>query len=95
MSDLIPRLARACARGHRQLEFVNELLAGPTFARTVPIPGHPHMTGVVLGDCRMASSSWVRLKQRLIANGFIIKLHPWEEGKGRSHQRMIEMRFSA
>jgi hypothetical protein len=78
------------------LEFVNELLAGPTYARTVPIPGHPHMTGVVLGDCRMAGSSWVRLKQRLVANGFIIKRHPWEEGDRRhEHRQKIEMRFSA
>jgi hypothetical protein len=73
------------------LEFVNELLAGPTYAKTTPIPGQPYALGVVFGDCRMASSSWVRLKQRLITNGFIIKMHPWE-GENR---RMIEMRFSA
>jgi hypothetical protein len=73
------------------LEFVNELLAGPTFAKAVPIPGQPYALGVAYGDCRMSSRSWVLLKKRLVTNGFIIKMHPWEDGS----RRTIEMRFSA
>ncbi|UDL16607.1 hypothetical protein SEA_ATUIN_213 [Arthrobacter phage Atuin] len=72
------------------MEFVNELLAGKTYAKAVPIPGHPYMTGVVLGDCRMSNKSWPNLKKRLINNGYIFKIGDWKDG-----QRSIEMRFSA
>ena len=89
MSDLIPRLARACAHGNRQMGFVNELLAGEAYVKLVPIPTVYGM-GAVCGDSHMSAKSWPKLKERLVNNGFIIKEHRWE-----NDIKKIEMRFSA
>jgi hypothetical protein len=69
--------------------FVNELLEGEAYVQMVPIPG-VYGLGASFGDTKMSSSSWPKLKKRLLDNGFIIKSHPWEDG----NRRKIEMRFS-
>ena len=93
-SDVIARLARACARGERQLAFVNELLADEAYVRLVPIPiyfgGGRQAEGASFGNSRMGGESWRSLKKRLIANGFIIKTDEWQKDK----TRQIHMRFS-
>jgi len=92
-SDVIARLARACARGERQLAFVNELLADEAYVKLVPIPvywgGRHQAEGTSYGNSGMGGESWRSLRKRLISNGFIIKGDPW---KGKSRQ--IHMRFS-
>jgi hypothetical protein len=92
-SDVIVRLARACAHGHKQMEFVNELLAGETYGRLVPIPvwvGRTQGQAMHYGDCRLGGPSWMSLKKRLINNGFIIRMGEYDkQGK-----RAINMRFS-
>lgn len=81
--DLINRLARACAHGTRQMGFVNELLAGPSYVTLSPFDY------VRYGDSELGHKSWVATKKRLVANGFVIKTGPWYKGR-----RTVEMRFS-
>jgi len=89
-NDLIVRLARACAHGTRQMEFVNELLAGEAYCRLVPIPFYgPQGLAVQYGDSRMGGQSWVSLKKRLVNNGFMVKMGPWEDNR-----RTVDLRFS-
>ena len=91
--DIVARLARACAHGHRQLEFVNELLAGEAYSQLTNLNFFHYGSqaqAVLYGDTRMAGSSWISLKKRLVANGFMIKMHPYDK----SHRREIELRFS-
>jgi hypothetical protein len=91
--DVVARLARACARGERQLAFVNELLADDAYVRQVPLPywfAGRQATGIAYGHSRMGSDSWRSLKKRLIANGFIIKYHEWQK----DNTRKIELKFS-
>jgi hypothetical protein len=81
--ELIARLARACAHGTRQIGFVNELLAGPSYVELSPYDY------VKYGDSELGGKSWMATKKRLIANGFIIKMGPWHKNR-----RTVEMRFS-
>lgn len=88
--DLVVRLARACAHGTRQMEFVNEMLAGTAYCKLVPIPFYgPYGQAVQYGDSRMGGKSWVSLKKRLINNGFMVKMTPWTDNR-----REIELKFS-
>lgn len=89
-SDVINRLARACAHGHRQLEFVNELLAGEGYARLVQIPVYGGTQAVVFGDARVGGRSWMSLKKRLVANGFMVKMGEWDK----KNYRTVTLRFS-
>jgi len=92
--DLIVRLARACAHGHRQLGFVNELLIDEGYVEAVPIPvSFGYGSASLYGDSRLSGSSFQSLRKRLTAVGFILKY----EGK-RSYEfyqkDKISMRFS-
>ena len=72
-NDILARLARACAHGTRQLEFVNELLVDQAYSRT---QYHPWAHGgyyTLYGDAKMQSSSFRSLKKRLVENGFMVK----------------------
>lgn len=91
--DIVARLARACAHGHRQLEFVNELLAGEGYAQWRNLNFFQYgqeARAVLYGDTGLTARSWVSLKKRLVANGFMIKMHPYD----REYRREIELRFS-
>lgn len=81
--DLVVRLARACAHGTRQMGFVNELLAGAGYVEL------DSFSNVNYGDSRLGGNSWRSLKKRLIANGFIVTMTPWDRDR-----RTVEMRFS-
>lgn len=81
--DLIARLARSCGHGTRQVGFINELLAGPSY---VEMTSYDY---VRYGDSGLGSKSWTSAKRRLVANGFIIKMGPWYKNR-----RTVEMRFS-
>lgn len=91
--EMVRRLARACARGHRQMGFVNELLAGQGYRE---FDTYDHL---LYGDTKMAHNSWNSLKTRLINNGFIIRQGsqpPATRFDRKSPKRqVIEMRFSA
>ena len=63
--------------------FVNELLEGPSYVRLSPFDY------VKYGDSELGGKSWMAMKKRLIANGFIIKMGAWDK-----NQRTVEMRFS-
>lgn len=89
--DLIVRLARSCARGPRQLSFVNELLIDEGYQELVPIPTVWEYTSVY-GDSRLSGSSYQGLKKRLIAVGFIIKREGEYPKPG--EKRRVHMRFS-
>ena len=82
-NDLVVRLARACGHGTRQIGFINELLAGPSYVELSPYDY------VKYGDSGLGGKSWAATKKRLIANGFIIKMGPWYKNR-----RTVEMRFS-
>ena len=84
MNDMTARLARACARGTRQLGFVNELLAGEGYLKDDPW-GY-----ATLGDSRLGRNSWKSLRTRLIENGFIIKF----DDTAKRGKRAVELRFS-
>lgn len=91
--DIIARLARACAHGHRQLEFVNELLADEGYSQLTNLNFFHYGSqaqAVLYGDTRLAGQSWASLKKRLVTNGFMVKMHPYD----RNHRRDIELRFS-
>lgn len=62
---------RACAKGHKQLAFVNELLNGDSYFRMEPVPGRPWMGPVpMFGECRLEYGSYKNLKKRLEQAGF-------------------------
>jgi hypothetical protein len=68
------------------------MLAGEGYARAVPIPGKYYTQfnkAVVFGDARVGGSSWQSLKKRLVQNGFMVKMGPWEDD-----YRTVELRFS-
>ena len=70
-TDLTMRLARSTARGVRQLELINEFLAGGTvMVVEYQIPGRPHLVSARYGKSRTEHSSWKALKLRLLENGF-------------------------
>ena len=67
------RLAMACTRGHRQASLVNEMLVRPVQVMDRSssfIPGGPWLT---VGESRCDWSSYMALKKRLIAVGFVFK----------------------
>lgn len=82
-SDMQMRLARSCARGVRQLGFVNELLMDEGVRSTYSIG---HQTYVHYGDSRLGGKSWVALKKRLVAMGFVVKVD--------QEKNKVSMRFS-
>lgn len=82
--DLIVRLARSCGHGTRQIGFINELLAGPSYVELVSPFDH-----IRYGDSNLGGKSWASTKKRLVANGFVIKMGPWYKGR-----RTVEMRFT-
>lgn len=72
-SSLAERLARECARGVRQRAFVNELLAGSARRRHIAIPGsYPTKAAYVYGYSRLDHQSFLNLRRRLTAAGFIV-----------------------
>ena len=93
MDDIKKRLARACARGPRQMGFINEMLAGEAYRE---FDSYDHL---LYGDSKMAHASWHALKSRLTANGFIVSQGqhpPAHRGDRRSPKRqVIELRFGA
>lgn len=69
-SDICMRLARAHARGHRQLALTNELLSGRYVkAHNFSIPGTRRET-LKYGEARVDYASWQSLKLRLLTAGF-------------------------
>ncbi len=87
--DVIARLARACAHGHRQLEFVNELLADEGYMKMVQIPT-VYGLGAQYGDARLGGNSFRNLKKRLISNGFMIKASDFDKNQ----RRELRLKFS-
>jgi hypothetical protein len=74
-NDLIRRLATSQARGHRQASFVNELLTfRPVSFEVVPVPGPNGSATALLGRSRLSWKSWVNLRRRLVAVGFVVVL---------------------
>lgn len=89
-NDILARLARACAHGTRQMQFVNELLAGEGYSRT---EYHPWAHGGYFtkwGDADLQYSSWASLKKRLVLNGFMIKNSEMD----RNGRRQVTLSFS-
>lgn len=74
MSDFVEHWhgqARACAKGHKQLAFVNELLGGESYCILEAIPGKPWMGRVpVYGTARLEARSYKNLEKRLNQDGF-------------------------
>lgn len=69
-SDICMRLARAHARGHRQLALTNEMLTGSSVkAHNFSIPGTRRET-LKYGEARVDYQSWQSLKLRLLTAGF-------------------------
>lgn len=69
-SDICMRLARAHARGHRQLALTNELLSGSSVkAHNFVVPGK-HYQSVRYGEAMVDYQSWQSLKLRLLTAGF-------------------------
>ncbi len=90
-ADVVARLARACAHGTRQMQFVNELLAGEAYSKLIQMPFAGYgTTGMQYGDSHLGTKSWTSLKKRLIANGFMIKMTPFDKNQ----RRELELRFS-
>ena len=74
MDDLTKELARSCAKGKRQLAFVNELLQGGGFSAKKHIPyWNPHPV-LRYGFCDLDSTSWKSLQKRLVGVGFHIRI---------------------
>lgn len=73
-TDILARLARACAHGTRQMEFVNELLAGEGYSRSEDNPWAYNGKFVTYGDARLSHKSWISVRKRLTANGFMVKI---------------------
>lgn len=89
-TDILARLARACAHGTRQLEFVNELLAGEAYIVQVTC-GFSRMGYYVrVGDAGLGYKSWLSLRKRLVANGFMIKMTEYDK----NHRREVRLSFS-
>lgn len=65
--------ARKCAKGFKQLAFVNELLDGESYYIMEPVPGKPWMgKTAVYGTARLDVRSCKNLTKRLKAAGFDI-----------------------
>lgn len=45
---------------------------------------------VLYGDTRMSGQSWISLKKRLVANGFMVKMTPYDK----TGRREITLKFS-
>ena len=89
-TDILARLARACAHGTRQLEFVNELLAGEGYIVQVPCGFSRMGYYVKVGDSGLGYKSWLSLRKRLIANGFMIKMTEYDK----QNRREVKLSFS-
>lgn len=87
MNDLVLRLARSTARGHRQMELINEMLAGPITWTFYQVPNEMRTVTKHYGSARVERSSWLNLRNRLVNVGFYFV----EERDG-FH---IEMKFSS
>lgn len=70
--DLESACARACARGWRQENFVNELLSGTATRRVFHIPGGFGDSTYLYGMSDLPRRSWVNLRSRLVKAGLIV-----------------------
>lgn len=84
MSDIVVRLAKACAHGVRQAELVDELLSGPTYIKQ-------DYFGFRIGTAKVGYESWKSLKKRLMKNGFVIHQETFANKTG--PERKIVMKF--
>lgn len=69
------------------------MLAGEAYSQLTDLNFYQYgkqAQAMLYGDTQMAGKSWVSLKKRLVANGFMIKLHPYNG----DNRRQIELRFS-
>ena len=90
LNDVIARLARQCARGHRQLGFVNELLADAGYGQYEDVYFHGRQQRIIrYGDSRLPGGSWLALSRRLVSAGFIIKYDRTDRDNPK-----VQMRFS-
>lgn len=72
--------ARACAKGHKQLAFVDELLVGDSYYKMEGVPGKPWMGRVaVFGAARLDGRSYRNLEKRLNRAGFQIATEDTED----------------
>lgn len=65
MTNMVERLAKACALGWRQHSLVNELALGS-------VPRYFDRWGVTYGDSKLGHNSWKGLRSRLVAAGFVV-----------------------
>jgi hypothetical protein len=83
-SDIIVRLAKACAHGKCQLALVEELLEGPAYI------GRDYW-GFKAGKAGVGGESFRSLRKRLKANGFIVSVQTWKDAGDKP--RRIDMKF--
>lgn len=83
-SDIISRLAKACAHGKCQLALVEELLEGPAYIQQ-------DYWGFKAGKAGVGSESFRSLRKRLKDNGFVVSVETYKAA-GRN-PRKIEMKF--
>lgn len=83
-SDIIHRLAKACAHGKCQLALVEELLEGPAYT-------NQDYWGMKAGKAGVGYQSFKSLRKRLKENGFIVSVQTFKEAGHKP--RKIEMKF--
>jgi hypothetical protein len=83
-TDIIARLAKACAHGKCQLALVEELLEGPAYINR-------DYWGFKAGKAGVGGESFRSLKKRLKENGFIVTVQTWKDAGDKP--RRIEMKF--
>jgi len=83
-TDIVVRLAKACAHGKAQLALVEELLEGPSYIT-------PDFWGFRIGKAKVGYESWKSLKKRLTSNGFVIDQESFAKKTGQ--YRKVSMKF--
>lgn len=70
-------LMRMCARGTRQLEFINEIIENRGVIKLYvvkrPVAGVGMREFIVQGETNLPGGSWVGLRKRLVDAGFTCK----------------------
>lgn len=83
-TDIVARLAKACAHGKCQLALVEELLEGPAYIQQ-------DYWGFKAGKAGVGSESFRSLKKRLKENGFTVSVQTWKDAGNKP--RRIDMKF--
>jgi hypothetical protein len=76
-SDLLYRLASACAHGSSQQALVNEMIAGPSYKSLRKVGNDAY---VVYGLIELGTTSFKNLRRRLHSVGFVVLVNH-ESGK--------------